>query len=52
MSDRLDFQAAIANLPKRLAGVPEIVHVEVPGEGGARMTETEIGSSIADHRLG
>ena len=46
------FQAAIASLPKWLAGVPEIVHVEVPGEGWARMSEIEIGSSSADHSLG
>ena len=46
------FQAAIGSLPKWLAGVPEIVHVEVPGEGWARMSEIEIGSSSADHSLG
>ena len=36
------FQAAIAKLPKWLADVPEIVHVEVPGDGWARMSELQI----------
>jgi len=36
------FQAAIAKLSKWLAGVPEIVHVEAPGEGWARMSELQV----------
>jgi quinol monooxygenase YgiN len=36
------FQAAIASLPRWLAGVPEIVHTEVAGEGWARMNEVKV----------
>jgi quinol monooxygenase YgiN len=36
------FQAAIAKLPKWLADVPEIVNVEVPGDGWAQMSEMSI----------
>ena len=36
------FQSAIAKLPKWLTDVPEIVHVEVPGDGWARMSEMRI----------
>jgi len=36
------FQAAIAKLPKWLTDVPEIVHVEAPGDGWARMSELQI----------
>jgi quinol monooxygenase YgiN len=36
------FKAAISNLPKWLADVPEIVHAEVPGQGWARMSEVKI----------
>jgi len=36
------FQAAIAKLPAWLADVPEIVHVEAPGDGWARMSEIHI----------
>jgi len=38
------FQAAISKLPKWLTDVPEIVHVEVPGDGWARMSEIQIES--------
>lgn len=38
------FQVAIAQLPKWLAAVPEIVNVEVPSEGWSRMSELEIES--------
>jgi quinol monooxygenase YgiN len=36
------FQAAIAQLPKWLAAVPEIVHTEVPGDGWSRMAELQL----------
>lgn len=36
------FQAAIARLPEWLQDVPEIVHVETPDEGWARMSEIQI----------
>jgi len=38
------FQAAISKLPKWLTDVPEIVHVEAPGNGWARMSEVQIES--------
>jgi len=38
------FKAAIDALPLWLRDVPEIVHVEVPGEGWARMSEIRIES--------
>jgi quinol monooxygenase YgiN len=43
--DSAHFKAAMASLPKWLAESPEIVHVEVPGEGWARMSEVQIDSS-------
>jgi quinol monooxygenase YgiN len=36
------FQAAMAKLPKWLDHVPEIVHVEVPGEGWSQMSEMQL----------
>jgi quinol monooxygenase YgiN len=36
------FQAAMARLPKWLAQVPEIVHVDVPQEGWSRMSEMQL----------
>jgi quinol monooxygenase YgiN len=36
------FQAAISKLPKWLTDVPEIVHVEVLGDGWSRMSEVQI----------
>jgi quinol monooxygenase YgiN len=36
------FRAAVASLPTWLAHVPEIVHVEVPGDGWSRMSEIQI----------
>ncbi len=36
------FQAAMAELPKWLSDVPEIVNVEVPGQGWSRMAEMQI----------
>jgi len=36
------FQAAIARLPTWLREVPEIVHVEAPGDGWSRMSEIQI----------
>jgi quinol monooxygenase YgiN len=36
------FRAAIAKLPDWLADVPEIVHVEAPGDGWAQMREIQI----------
>ncbi|HEY5172532.1 MAG TPA: putative quinol monooxygenase [Acidimicrobiia bacterium] len=36
------FQAAIARLPQLLADVPEIVNVEVPGDGWSRMAELQV----------
>jgi quinol monooxygenase YgiN len=36
------FQAAIGMLPKWLKDVPEIVHVEAPGDGWSRMSEIQI----------
>jgi len=36
------FRQAIAALPAWLKEVPEIVHVEVPGEGWSRMSEIEV----------
>lgn len=36
------FKAAIARLPDLLADVPEIVHVEAPGDGWSRMTELQV----------
>ena len=38
------FQAAVAKLPTWLADVPEIVHVDAPGDGWARMSEIQIES--------
>lgn len=38
------FKAAIDALPSWLSDVPEIVHVEVPDEGWARMSEIRIES--------
>ncbi len=35
------FQAAIAALPKWLAAVPEIIHVDTPAEGWSKMAEVE-----------
>lgn len=35
------FQTASTNLRKWLAAVPEIVHVETPGDGWARMGEVQ-----------
>jgi len=35
------FQTASTNLRKWLAAVPEIVHVETPGDGWARMGEAK-----------
>jgi quinol monooxygenase YgiN len=40
--DSAHFKAAIAKLPKWLADVPEIVHVEAPGDGWSRMSEMRI----------
>ena len=36
------FKSAIARLSQLLADVPEIVNVEVPGDGWSRMAELEI----------
>jgi quinol monooxygenase YgiN len=36
------FKAAIARLPELLAGVPEIVNVEVPGDSWSRMSELHV----------
>lgn len=36
------FQAAIGQLPKWLAAVPETIHTEAPDEGWARMSEIQI----------
>jgi len=36
------FQDAVAKLPMWLRAVPEIVHVEAPGDGWARMSELQI----------
>jgi quinol monooxygenase YgiN len=36
------FQAAMAALPQWLAATPEIVNVEVPGDGMAKMAEVQI----------
>jgi quinol monooxygenase YgiN len=40
--ESVHFQEAIANLPKWLTDVPEIVHVEIPGDDWARMSEVQI----------
>ena len=40
--ESIHFQAAISMLPKWLQRVPEIVHVEAPGDGWARMSELQI----------
>lgn len=36
------FHAAMARMPPWLTAVPEIVHVEVPGDGWAPMSEMQI----------
>jgi quinol monooxygenase YgiN len=36
------FKAAMARLPQLLAEVPEIVNVEVPGNGWSRMAEVQV----------
>jgi len=36
------FQAAIARLPQLLTDVPEIINVEVPGDGWSRMSELQV----------
>jgi quinol monooxygenase YgiN len=36
------FQAAIAALPQWLSAVPEIVHIDTPGDGWSRMSELTI----------
>jgi len=36
------FQAAIARLPLLLTAVPEIINVEVPGDGWSRMSELAV----------
>jgi quinol monooxygenase YgiN len=36
------FQAAISRLRKWLSDVPEIVNIEVPGEGWSRISELQI----------
>jgi quinol monooxygenase YgiN len=36
------FQAAMAALPNWLAAVPDIVNVEVPGEGWSQMSEIQL----------
>jgi quinol monooxygenase YgiN len=36
------FKAAIARMPSLLAAAPEIVHVEVPGDGWSRMSEIQL----------
>ena len=36
------FQAAMAELPKWLSDVPEIINVEVPGQGWSRLAEMQI----------
>jgi quinol monooxygenase YgiN len=33
------FKAAMSEMPRLLAGVPEIIHVEMPGEGWDRVSE-------------
>lgn len=40
--DSRHFQAAISLLPQLLTGVPEIIHVEVPGTEWARMSELQV----------
>jgi len=40
--DTPHFKAAISKLPMWLGAVPEIVHVEAPGDGWALMSELEI----------
>jgi quinol monooxygenase YgiN len=37
--DSEHFKAAMAQLPEWLADVPEIVHVDTPGDGWSRMSE-------------
>jgi quinol monooxygenase YgiN len=39
------FKAAMAELPKWLAEVPEIVNVEVPGDGWSRLSEMKVDPS-------
>jgi quinol monooxygenase YgiN len=36
------FKASIARLPQLLADVPEIVNVDVPGDGWSRMAEVQV----------
>jgi quinol monooxygenase YgiN len=33
------FKAAMSQFPRLLAGVPEVINVEVPGDGWARVSE-------------
>ena len=35
------FKAAIARLPSLLAGPPEIIHADIPGDGWSRMAELQ-----------
>jgi quinol monooxygenase YgiN len=42
------FQSAMAEVPKWLSDVPEIVNVEVPGQGWSRMAEMHVESHEAD----
>ena len=42
--ESIHFQAAMAKVPTWLTDVPEIVHVEAPGDGWARMSEIQIES--------
>jgi quinol monooxygenase YgiN len=35
------FKALIARLPSLFAGPPEIIHVDIPGDGWSRMAELD-----------
>jgi len=42
------FRAAMAELPKWLSDVPEIVNVEIPGQGWSRMAEMHVEADGSD----
>ena len=44
----LHFRAAMAELPKWLSDVPEIVNVEVPGQSWSRLAEMQIEADGGD----
>jgi quinol monooxygenase YgiN len=35
------FQAAMTQLPELLSGIPEIIHVDTPGDGWSKMAELQ-----------